>query len=144
MQGWIESDPEGREVLVRAGTGVVTSVDPVGPASDSGPMLYRIDIYCDAPHGRPGAVRFTLHPVVPSGHPLLATARSALEEVWPVAWTAQWHRHDWIPAHLPIGALDLSTDAMNVLVELEQVVVPEPAELLALDDLAADWAEDRP
>ena len=144
MQGWIESDAEGREVLVRAGTGVVTAVEPVGPAGPESPMLYRVDIYCDAPHGRPGAIRYTVRPSVPSGHPLLETARAALDEVWAVSWTVQWHRHDWIPARLPIGALDLATDTMSVLVELEPVIVPEPSPLLALDDLAADWSRDLP
>lgn len=141
MQGWIESDAAGREVLVRTGTGVVTAIVLLGVDGD-GPAQYRVEIYCDAPHGRPGAIRYSAHPTVPSGHPLLAVAQSALDEVWAVAWTIQWHRHEWVPDELPIMSLNLASDARNVLVELERVIVPEAVDALGaiIDDFAAgDW-----
>ena len=43
-------------------------------------------------------------------------------------WTVQWHRHDWIPGDLPIGSLNLATDARSILSGLDRVVVPEPVE----------------
>jgi hypothetical protein len=144
MQAWLEDDAQGRQFLVRTGTGVVTAVVPVGMGDDEGAhALYRVEIYCDSPHGRPGAIRYSAHPLVPSDDPLYAVARRALDEVWAVEWTVQWHRHDWIPADLPIGSLNLATDATAVLVSLDQVVVPEPVEVGVPDYLPASWTEDR-
>lgn len=143
MQTWVEVDPEGRQYLVRTGTGVVTSVEPVGLVGpDDDRTTYRVEIYCDAPHGRPGAIRYSTHPLVQSGHPLLAVAKAALDEVWPVEWTVQWHRHDWIPADLPIGALNLVTDARSVLTGLDRVLVPEPLEAAIPDFMPLHWADE--
>lgn len=145
MQAWFETDAAGRQYLVRTGTGVVTAIGPVGVAGpDDTHTLYRVEIYCDAPHGRPGAIRYTAHPTVASDDPLLAVARRALDEVWAVEWTVQWHRHDWIPVELPISALNLATDARAVLAALDQVVVPEPADLDVPDYLPVGWLDERP
>ncbi|MHB1067657.1 MAG: hypothetical protein ACYC2Z_09585 [Candidatus Nanopelagicales bacterium] len=131
MQAWIQDGADGRQYLVRTGTGVVTAVVPVGIVDpDERHTLYRVELYCDAPHGRPGSIRYSAHPVVAGGTPLHAAALEALEQVWPVAWTIEWHAHDWIPADLPIASLNLVTDARCVLAGLDRVVVPEP-----LDDL---------
>lgn len=140
MQAWLETDDRGRQFLVRTGTGVVTAIVPLDAADSSGEhSLYRVEIYCDAPHGRPGAIRYSAHPLVASGDPLLEVARRALEDVWAVEWTVQWHRHDWIPADLPIASLDLGTDATASLNALERVVLPEPEDLDIPDFLPASW-----
>lgn len=141
MQSWVETDDRGRQFLVRSGTGVVTAVVPLGFDPEAGSTFFRVEIYCDAPHGRPGAIRYSAHPVVESGHPLHRAAVEALDEVWPVAWTVAWHRHDWIPAELPIGSLNLSSDARSVLVVLDRVVVPEPVDAGLPDFAALNWPE---
>jgi hypothetical protein len=130
MQAWLDSDEQGRQFLVRTGTGVVSAVVPVGIAEpDESHALYRVEIYCDAPHGRPGAIRYSTHPVVSSEDPLFALARRALDEVWAVGWTVQWHRHDWVPADLPISSLNLATDARATLAGLDRVSLPEPVDM---------------
>lgn len=140
MQAWLDSDQRGRQYLVRTGTGVVTAVAPIGmPDASCEHAFFRVEIYCDAPHGRPGAIRYSAHPLVTSGDPLLAASRAALEEVWAVEWTIQWHRHDWVPDHLPIASLDLATDATATLTALERVVLPEPADLDVPDFLPSTW-----
>lgn len=145
MQSWLEHDPDGREYLVRSGTGVVTAVVPVGEVDESGEhALHRVEIYCDAPHGRPGSIRYSAHPLVSSADPLLDVARRALDEVWAVEWTVEWHRHDWIPADLPVTSLNLATDARAVLGALEPVLVPELVDVELPDYLPSGWTEGRP
>ena len=145
MQAWLETDDRGRQVLVRSGTGVVTAVIPIGEADPAGGhVLYRVEIYCDAPHGRPGAIRYTVHPLVTGADGLLRVARTALDEVWAVEWTVRWHRHDWIPADLPIASLNLATDTQAALVGLDPVALPEPVDVDVPDFLPAGWADDRP
>jgi hypothetical protein len=145
MQSWVESDARGRQYLVRTGTGVVTAVVPlgiIGPADET--ALSRVEIYCDAPHGRPGSIRYSAHAVVPSGHPLLREAQEALNEVWPVIWTIEWHRHDWIPDDLPITSLTLSSDALSVLTGLDRVRLPDLVDQDAPEFVPATWLESRP
>jgi hypothetical protein len=144
MQAWLEVDGQGRQYLVRTGTGVVTAVAPVGiTGPDDSHALYRVEIYCDAPHGRPGAIRYSTHPIVSSGDPLLDRARAALTDVWAVAWTVQWHRHDWVPDDLPIASLNLMTDARALLTALDRVDVPEAVEASIPDYLPAGWMDER-
>jgi hypothetical protein len=127
MQTWVDVDIRGRQFLVRTGTGVVTAVVPVGIVGpDEDRTSYRVEIYCDAPHGRPGAIRYSVHPIVASVSELHREAADALEQVWPIVWTVEWHRHDWIPDDLPIGALNLVTDARSILTSLDRVALPEP------------------
>lgn len=145
MQAWLDTDDSGRQFLVRTGTGVVTAIVPVGTdGPDADHALYRVEIYCDAPHGRPGAIRYSAHPLVSSADPLLAVARRALDDVWAVEWTVQWHRHDWIPADLPITSLNLATDTRAALAGLDRVAVPEPADLEIPDYLPVGWSDERP
>jgi hypothetical protein len=140
MQTWVEVDEQGRQYLVRTGTGVVTAVVPVGIVGpDDEHTLYRVEVYCDAPHGRPGAIRYTTHPVVAAGDPLRKVAIEALEQVWAVAWTVQWHRHDWIPDDLPIAALNLTTDSRSMLAGLERVTLPETVDFGTPDFISAAW-----
>ncbi len=145
MQAWLEADDAGRQYMVRSGTGVVTAVVPVGsdlPAADTA-ALYRVEIYCDAPHGRPGAIRYSVHPLVSSADPLFAAAQAALDDVWAVEWTVQWHRFDWVPGDLPISSLNLATDAHAALVGLDRVAVPEPVDVEIPDYLPVGWLEGR-
>jgi hypothetical protein len=143
MQAWVELDDRGRQYLVRRGTGVVTDVVPVGIVDPEDAFTtYRVEIYCDAPHGRPGAIRYSAHPLIASTHPLLQLARAALEDVWPIEWTVEWHRHDWIPGDLPIAALNLVSDARSVLAALDRVMVPEPLEDSIPDFMPAHWSDD--
>jgi hypothetical protein len=142
MQTWIEVDERGQQYLVRTGTGVVTAVVPegiVGP--DDGHTLYRVEIYCDAPHGRPGAIRYSAHPLVRAGDPLHQRSLEALNQVWAVMWTVQWHRHDWIPGDVLIGALNLTTDARSLLVGLDQVTLPETVDYGIPDFVPANWRD---
>lgn len=142
MQAWLERDDRGREYLVRSGTGVVTAVVPVGIVGPSEQCtFYRVEIYCDAPVGRPAAIRFSVHPHVVADGPLFDVADDALREVWPVSWSAQWHRHDWIPGDLPLGTLNLVTDARCVLAALDQVAVPEPVDVAVPDFVPVRWPD---
>ncbi len=145
MQAWVESDDRRRQFLVRTGTGVVTAVAPVGIAGPHGEHeFYRVEIYCDAPHGRPGAIRYSAHALVAVGEHLWRAAVEALDQVWPVIWTVQWHRHDWIPDDLPIASLDLATDARSVLVALDRVVLPAPVDDGYADLAHLEWRDEGP
>lgn len=142
MQAWIEVDDRGRQYLVRTGTGVVTAVAPVGIVGPDGEYeFYRVEIFCDAPHGRPGAIRYSAHALVGVGERLWHVAVEALDRVWPVIWTVQWRRHDWIPDDLPIVSLDLATDARGLLVALDRVVLPEPVDDESADLASLEWRD---
>lgn len=131
MRAWVDVDDQNREFLVRTGTGLVTAIVPIGIAGpDSSHTFYRVEIYCDAPSGRAGAIRYSVHPVVAADDELFEVASDAQEDVWPVLWSAQWHRHDWIPVELPISSLNLATDARCILAALDRVVAPELIEIL--------------
>jgi hypothetical protein len=54
-------------------------------------------------------------------------AQSAEAQQAPVEWTAMWCRHEGVPGHLPIGSLDLATDAHATLTDLSVVAVPVDA-----------------
>ncbi len=144
MQTWVESDDRGRQYLVRTGTGVVTAIAPVGMIdADDVHTFFRVEIYCDAPHGRPGAIRYSVHPTVASGDPLLRVAEESLEQVWPIQWTVQWHRHDWVPGDLPIASLNLVTDTRSLLAGLDRVLLPEPLEVEVPDFAPVHWRDRR-
>jgi hypothetical protein len=131
MRAWVEADDQDREFLVRTGTGLVTAVVPVGIVGpDNAHTFYRVEIYCDAPGGRPGAIRYSVHPVVAADDELFEVASGAQKDMWPVVWSAQWHRHDWIPVELPVSSLNLATDARCILAALDRIVAPELATIL--------------
>ncbi len=131
MRAWVEADDQNREYLVRTGTGLVTAVVPIGIVGPGNThTFYRVEIYCDAPGGRPGAIRYSVHPVVAADDELFEVASGALHDVWPIVWSAQWHRHDWIPVDLPIASLNLATDARCILAALERIVAPELIEAM--------------
>lgn len=144
MQAWVETDGQGRQYLVRTGTGVVTAVVPIGIVDpDDDHAFFRVEVYCDAPHGRPGAIRYSVHPIVQGTDPLRAAAAAALDQVWPVIWTVEWHRHDWIPDDLAIDTLNLVTDTRSILVGLDRVVVPELVDADFPDFLPIHWQDVR-
>lgn len=122
VRAWIEHDEQGREFLLRTGRGVVTAVAPVGiVAPDGEHTLYRVEIAVEPTPGRARAIRYSVHPILRADDPMFGTAILAWDTSAPVAWTVAWHRHDWIPADLPVTALNLVTDARCLLGELSLV-----------------------
>ncbi len=130
MQGWLMRDEHGRSVLVRAGTGMVTAISPLGMASG----MVRVEFAVARPAGRPRAVRLSVHADVGEADPLLLIAAAAQEAAWQVAWVIEWHRHDWVPADLPIEHLDLVTDARAVLVSIERVLATDTDDVLLAEE----------
>ncbi|MDP1876760.1 MAG: hypothetical protein Q8M17_04270 [Actinomycetota bacterium] len=129
MHAWVDADDLGREVLTRTGTGAVTALVPLGVDG-----LLRVEISCTPPPGRARAIRYSVHGTVAGADPVAVAAADACATGSRVAWAVRWHRHEGIPGDLPIGALDLATDARAVLVSL----APLPADADVLADLAAD------
>lgn len=142
MRSWVEVDEHDRQYVVRAGTGLITAVVPIGIA-DSGDLceLYRVEISCDVPNGRSSAVRYSAHPVVAAQDPLADFAFAALGNVWAVAWTIEWRRHEWVPDEVPVGSLDLASDARCLLVGLDRARLPEVVDL-SVTGLSSMWALD--
>lgn len=117
MHAWITLDGDGREVLVRTGTGRVTAVVAIG--ADGEPVsIYRVEIDCDAPAGRARAIRYSVHGLLAADDPRVIEALELADRGERLRWTVEWHRHAWVPADLPIGSLDLATDAMARVTEL--------------------------
>lgn len=144
MQGWIEQDGRHGHVLVRRGRGLVTAVVQLTADGDDDEGFVRVEIDCERPAGRPRAVRYRVHPVLPGGDPLVVDARRAQAEGLPVEWTVRWVRHDWIPADLPVTSLDLAADATAVLAGL---VLVAPAETSVDEEwiaLLTDGSGDQP
>ena len=133
MRAWIEADDAGRQFLSRAGEGVVVSVSPVGIAGPDGGYLFHL-IALDCDHG-PSGVRVRVRAQIATEDPLYAIGCSAFDDGRPMVWSVQWHRHDWVPGHLPIVALDLATDARGRLVELR----PADVDAGAPDFVPASW-----
>ncbi len=131
MQSWVTVDSEGREVLVRTGTGTVTAVVGLGSGQEP-PVVHRVEIDCEAPRGRARAIRYSTHGLVDSTDPLALLAIAAADSGEPMRWTLEWHRHPWIPADLPISSLTLTSDARAVLRELAPAAVLTDTELEAL------------
>ena len=133
MRAWIEADDAGRQFLSRAGEGIVVSVSPVGIAGPDGDSPFHL-IALDCDHG-PGGIRVRVRAQVATADALYAIGSAAFESGQPMVWAVQWHRHDWVPAELPITTLDLATDAVGRLVELR------PAELHAQvpEQVPASW-----
>lgn len=131
MKAWVEIDDRGREYLERAGTGHVSAVVAVGVADPDGSHAFsRVEIQCDPPRGRSRAIRYSAHPIS-ADDAMLDIATASQRDGFRIAWAIQWHRHDWIPAGLPVTALNLGTDARCILASLAPVLAP-----------ALDYAED--
>ena len=134
MKGWIEVDADGRSFLVRAGTGVVTAVAPIGVAGPDGShAIHRVDVAVTPPPGRPRSIRVTVHGQVPGDSPLLAVSLASEGGTVPVAWEIEWHRLEWVPDDIAITDLDLARDATAALTALRPIPVHEQAEAFLME-----------
>ena len=120
MQAWTSLDGEGQEILVRAGTGRVTAVVPVGEP-DQPVRVYRVEIAVAAAPGRSRAVRVSAHALVASDDPLTLIAQDACDTGASISWEIDWRRHSWVPGHLPVASLNLASDTRATLRALERV-----------------------
>ncbi len=116
MRAWIEADDSGRQFLSRAGEGAVVSVSPVGVVGPGDVHSFHlVELDCEQAIT---AVRVRVRAQVATEDPLFDLARAAFTGGQAMVWAIQWHRHEWVPAGLPITSLDLATDAVGRLVEL--------------------------
>lgn len=140
MKSWLEVDDLGREYLVRTGTGIVTAVSDLtrDPHAESSDFL-RVDISCDAPAGRPRAIRYSAHPRVVRNSVVAELARRAEEGQFSVDWTVEWHRLDHIPGNIPIMSLNLATDTHANLIVLERVLSTDDVQVEIPDFVPASW-----
>ena len=140
MKSWLEVDADGREYLVRSGTGIVTAVSPLthSPVTDASDFL-RVDISCDAPAGRARAIRYSAHPRVLRNSVIAELAQRAEEGQFSVNWTVEWHRLDHIPGNIPIMSLNLSTDTHASLIVLERVLSERDVQVEIPDFVPASW-----
>lgn len=145
MRTWTELDDNECQFLVRSGVGIISSIDPVGIIDPNGAhTFFRVEIQCDISAGRTGNIRFKAQPLVMSDNPILTVARQALESLGEVAWQAEWRRLEWIPADLPISALNLVTDTQSTLVQLElSAVAAAFTDLSVPDFIPTEWAAHR-
>lgn len=131
MQVAVHRDSEGREYLERSGTGVIVSIAPV---SD---FFARVTILCDDRPGASSAIRYQAGALVATNDALYQAVTEHFDDQQPVTWNIAWHRHDWVPAELPITALDLTNDTRATLTELQPVsrnVLP--------NHVPVDWLEE--
>lgn len=122
MLGWIENDADGRSILRRSGTGRVSAVLPVGSEDENGDLpFHTVVIDVDPVAGRPRSIRLSARARVGDGDALHREARVSLADQNRRTWSIAWHRHSWVPAEVPITALDLPSDTQAWLVSLERV-----------------------
>ena len=114
MRAWIDIDGSGRQYLTRDGSGLVLSVTPL---DDLGPVS-RIDILVDGACGPSPAIRFQASAIVATDDPMFAIAMEAIRDEESCSFTIEWHRHEHVPADLPIAVLDVARDTRGILVEL--------------------------
>ncbi len=152
MRAWIDIDGSGRQYLSRVGSGLVLSVTPIG---DLGPVhpwadsltddsltlssapFHRIAILIDGAVGASSAIRFQASAIIATDDPMFAIAMEAIRDEESYSFTIEWHRHDYVPADLPIEALDLALDTRGILVEL--VSMREHANAIP-DLIPAQWS----
>lgn len=119
MQGWVSLDADGREFLVRTGTGTVTAMVRT-------PLGLHLEIDCTARAQRPRAIRYLVAGLWPPG----GDADQAILDGAPCSWTIEWHRRDDVPASVPVLSLDLHTDATARVTALARLEVEAAAEVL--------------
>lgn len=152
MRAWIDIDSSGRQYLTRVGSGLVLSVTPIGdlgpvhplaasltddaPAMTAAPF-HRIAILIDGASGASPAIRFQASAIIATDDPMFATAMEAIRDEESYSFTIEWHRHEYVPADLPIEALDLALDTRGILVEL--VSMREHANAIP-DVIPAHWS----
>ncbi|MEY4136017.1 MAG: hypothetical protein RL205_145 [Actinomycetota bacterium] len=154
MRAWIDVDGSGRQYLTRVGSGLVLSVTPIGdlgpvhPLADSlthdsverpAAAFHRIAILIDGAMGSSPAIRFQASAIIATDDPMFETAMQAIRDEESYSFRIEWHRHEYVPAELPIDSLDLAHDTRGVLVEL--VSMREHA--LAIPDVVpAEWSQE--
>lgn len=121
MRSWVDLDADGRQFLAREGSGWVMAVVPTDPSLEA----FRVEILCRLPEHWSAALRTTVTAVIPAGHPLMAEVHAHEASGAEVAWSMQWHRHDDVPAEIPVTSLDLAHDTASRLHELRPVAVVE-------------------
>lgn len=114
MHSRIDEDPHGREYLTYEGSGWITSVNPTDPSSSA----YRVEILCRRPSSVSGSLRTFVTATIPAQHDLLDEVLLHEATGSEVEWLMQWHRHDHVPAEIPVTSLDLSTDGVGHLHDL--------------------------
>jgi len=152
MRAWIDIDGSGRQYLTRVGSGLVLSVTPIGDLGPVRPLsesltddsvamsaapFHRIAILIDGAAGGSPAIRFQASALIATDDPMFATAMEAIRDEESYSFTIEWHRHEFVPANLPIESLDLAHDARGVLVEL--VSMREHAHAIP-DLIPAEWS----
>ena len=154
MRAWIDIDGSGRQYLTRDGSGLVLSITPIG---DLGPVhalsdsltessltmtaapFHRIAILVDGPCGPSPAIRFQASAIIATNDPMFAIAMEAIRDEESCSFTIEWHRHEHVPADLPIAALDVARDTRGILVEL--VPIREHA-LYVPSIVPAEWSKE--
>ena len=152
MRAWIDVDGSGRQFLTRVGSGLVLSVTPIGDLGPVHPLsealtddsvaresapFHRIAILIDGVTGATSAIRFQASAIVATDDPLFGVAMEAIRDEESYSFTIEWHRHEYVPADLPIDSLDLAHDARGVLVEL----IPMRQHAGAIPDLVPlEWS----
>ncbi len=130
-------DQEGREFLRRSGSGTITAIGPCGsPRSDGEHVFVRITILVDGAVGPSNSIRFQATALTATGSSLHQIALEAFDDQQGIAWTIEWHRHDWVPGELPITALNLASDTRGIVVELQPAAVDEAPMMVPVE-----WAE---
>jgi hypothetical protein len=152
MRAWIDIDGSGRQYLTRVGSGLVLSVTPVGdlgpvyPLSESltddsvalvAAPFHRIAILIDGAASGSPAIRFQASALIATDDPMFMTAMEAIRDEESYSFTIEWHRHEFVPANLPIESLDLAHDTRGVLVEL--VSMRDHAHAIP-DLIPAEWS----
>jgi hypothetical protein len=99
--------------------------------------FHRIAILIDGAAGGSPAIRFQASALIATDDPMFATAMEAIRDEESYSFTIEWHRHEFVPANLPIESLDLAHDARGVLVEL--VSMREHAHAIP-DLIPAEWS----
>lgn len=152
MRAWIDTDSSGRQYLTRVGSGLVLSVTPIGDLGPVPPLagsltddslamtmapFHRIAILIDGAAGGSPAIRFQASALIATDDPMFVTAMEAIRDEESYSFTIEWHRHEYVPADLPIESLDLTHDARGILVEL--VSLREHAHAIP-DLIPAEWS----
>ncbi len=117
MRSWVDLDVQKRQFLSREGSGWVSAVVPTDPSLEA----FRVEILCRLPEHWSPALRTMITAIIPAGHPLMPAVCAYEANGNEVAWSIQWHRHDDVPADIPVTSLNLATDTVSQLQELRPI-----------------------
>lgn len=122
MDQQIITDARGVEVYVRSGTGVVLDVQPTGkPRGDGSYATQMVTLSVDSPPNAGAATTYRATPIVGTDSHVRSAATLARRAGYRVRWRIEWRRTPGVDDSLPIGLLDLTTEAQAVLVELAPI-----------------------